>query len=998
MFSSRHASSLLTFLGLSLVTFLVTATQTASAQPPGMTAEQMQQIQELAKTDPEAAKRMAEEIMKRRGGPPSGDAKPDDKPNDDKPKDEGESKPDGNSGGEADTVKRPDKPEEKPDPEELKAALDDQGMIQFSFQGQPWKEVLQWYADVAQLSFDWTELPGGYLNLTTTRKYTLDETRDLLNQHLLARGYTLIMRGEVLTATKIDKLDPSLVPQVEPDDLESHRPYEFVRVRFPLPETMEPEQAKEDVKILLSPNSKVTPLLASKQLLVIDAVVNLRDVRDLIYAEQMAIKSDVRPTEFPIKYQRAEWIADQVLIVLGKDPASRKSPQELQIEQMRMQMLMQMQQRQKTDISSMIKEEGPPVNLAVDKRRNVLLVNAPPEVLPTIERTINLLDTPGGGAVVADSSAQQMRKYRTSSVSPDVIVTALQDMGSLAPLTQLQTDKKSKTIFAYATPADHATIQAMIDKLDGSGRGLKVIPLSRRSSADQVAGTIHALMVGEKQNEDDNNRRNRYRYGWPYGMDEEDSSDDGDFRIQADLEHNRLLLWATPAEYDEVMSLLTTLGVVSLPGAGGNRLRVMEAGDPEATARLLERLQRSWGGKNPLIINGPPPAEDDDKTDQPPKDDAPAADEQRDRLTHSVDRFIPLAGRLTPAQFVQLAEGQQQPAADGETATSEGESSEAPAPIRVTVTPDGRLVLSSEDVAALDQLEDLLLELEPPQADFKVFDITNVDAFDVYLNLKDYFEEELKGQKETVYDYWGDYAGTRDKDSGPMTLGRRRPLRFIWDPATNTILVQGASRSQMAIIEELIEIYDRPVGEDAVASRRTEAIPIVYSNARDIEKALKEVYRDLLSSKDKEFANGGKDGQKSTRTETYYRFYGGGGGDDKDKKSAPVKMKFEGELSIGVDEISNTLIISAEEQVWESIRAIVTQLDERAKPNTTVEVCEVQAPVSSTALKAALAQALSQPWPGGKPPGQTGQKQSGGEGGGDDKGNQGNQRGNRNRE
>ena len=119
------------------------------------------------------------------------------------------------------------------------------------------------------------------------------------------------------------------------------------------------------------------------------------------------------------------------------------------------------------------------------------------------------------------------------------------------------------------------------------------------------------------------------------------------------------------------------------------------------------------------------------------------------------------------------------------------------------------------------------------------------------INLEEYFEEELKGQKESNYDYFGYYSGSRDREMGPATLGKKRLLRFIWDIDTNTIVVQNASPAQLATIDKLIEIYDRPVGEDAVSARRTEAIPIKYSNATDIANSIKDVFRDLLSSKDR---------------------------------------------------------------------------------------------------------------------------------------------------
>jgi len=190
------------------------------------------------------------------------------KPNENK---EGEKKDADKKEDEVKTIKRPT---DKPNPldvDRVKIQTDANGLVQFSYNGHPWPTVMQDYAGAARLTFDWQELPADYLNLITQRKYSLLEARDLLNRHLLARGFTMIVHGELLSVVKIDKLDPSLIPRVSPDDLEDYPPYDFVRVRFDLPQSMDPAKAKEDVTVLLSPNAKVTPLLATKRLLVIDA-------------------------------------------------------------------------------------------------------------------------------------------------------------------------------------------------------------------------------------------------------------------------------------------------------------------------------------------------------------------------------------------------------------------------------------------------------------------------------------------------------------------------------------------------------------------------------------------------------------------------------------------------------------------------------------------------------------------------------------------------------
>jgi type II secretory pathway component GspD/PulD (secretin) len=919
------------------------------------------------------------------GGPQPGQQPP----GGEQPKPEGEKPPEGDKPAEdSKTIKRPT---EKPqaNAEELKAAPDKDGMVQFTFRGQPWTDVLEWFASVSKKSLDWQELPGDFVNLSTQRRYTIDETRDLLNRTLMARGFTMISLGDVLTVVKIDKLDPSMVRRVEPDDLDDQPPHDFVRTRFPLPPTLEPAKAVEDLKVVLSPTAKVTPLLASKQIQVIDAVANLRDVRDLLYAEQMVADKDVRPRVFgPFKYRRADYIADQVMVVLGLDPSSRKGPMEMQLEQQKLQMAMQMQQQGK-DVSKMLKEDGPPVHIAVDKRRNFLLVNAPPAEMEIIARSIQEFDVPESGAVAAADPATgaeelTFKRHSTVSIDPDEVVDALQDLGGLNPLTQMQHDNRSKTIFALATAADHTTIESLIDKLDGTGRGLKVIWLSRRTRADQVAGTIKALMVGEKKKED--NSRSRY-YWSPWddngGDDEEDTAA---FRIQADVENNRLLLWANDDEYREVSALLKDLGAVAAgAGSNPNKWRVIDARTPAETKELIERLQQTWSGQNKLNINVAPPAERDAvppaSKQEPAVETAPHEDEITSIAipfrfavqTQVEPEYLSVADELAqaaePTASTAAPAATPAPAAEPVAAekTAETSAAQTPPPINITVTPDGRMIISSDDVAALDQLEEVMSELEPPKQDFEVFQLYNSRASLVSLNLEEYFADELSDDKDTGgFSFFWDRDD--DKQEDPATLGKARKLRFIWDSDTNTIVAQNATEAQLEVIRNLIKIYDQPPSEDSVTRRRTDIVPIRYSNAQDIGTAIKEVYRDLLSSKDKEFQEGrGREGDDGGRSRSE-RFSFFGGSSSSKQKSTPMKMSFEGALSIGVDEISNSLIISADDTIWEGVRDLAVSLDEKAKPDTVVQVHELRGSLKATDLQAVLNTALARPWQGNKPP------------------------------
>lgn len=907
----------------------------------GTSSAQMITLPDGREVTIEEAKKMAEQYGGRRSRPmpveqPQPEIKkeekkekPEEKKNDEKKEEEG-----------VKTISRPTGKSTALDPNRDKLKIES-GRIQFSYFDQPWEPVLQDYADAANLSFDWQKLPADNLNLVTQRKYTLKEARDVLNRHLLSRGFTLIVQGELMSAVEIKQLDPSMIPRVEADDLEDYAPYDFVRVQFQLPITMEPDKVKDDVKSLLSPNGKVTPLLATRRLLVIDAVANLRNVRSLVYAEQMASDSVEKPFHYKVKYRRADYIADQIMIVLGRDPASRKTPMEMQLEQQRMQLLQQIQKKGK-DVTKMLKEDGPPLHIAVNKRDNSLLINADPTLMPVIKQTINQLDVPEGG-YVADSGEISIKKYNTVTISTDAVVSALKEIGNLSPRTQIQSDSSSKTIFASATARDHEKIQQMIDRLDGTGRRPEVIWLPPQLRADQVAGSIMALIVGPEKKEENNNRGRWFWGGRGRNNNDNDDQQQG-FRILPDIENNRLLVWANDDELREVKNLIDALERNEDGSYGDTRkVRRFQARGPEETRRLLELLQKSWTGENELDIQLPSPSEENAEPDV--EESADSEDKVVNRSPRS--RFL-----LTQA----VVENNQKAAERSKVSRSKDK-------VKVFVNDQGELVIASNDPEALNELERLMAELVPSAPEFHYFKLKYIYASTARLNLEEYFADEIAEVEDDEMRWIRTWMGT-DKKNEAMTLGKRPPLRFIDDSNSNTLIAANASVSQLKVIEELLEIYDTPPEAEEYYSRETEIIPIKYSRARDISNSLKEVYRELLSSSDKEFddsdGSGGLGGVKKS-----YVF--GDAKRDYFGEKIPVVIRFEGALSIGVDEVSNTLIVSARAEILDSIKETVEILDQAAIPETIVHVHEIDGLMSAQTMQQALAKALAQPWPGGKP-------------------------------
>ena len=308
------------------------------------------------------------------------------------------------------------------------------------------------------------------------------------------------------------------------------------------------------------------------------------------------------------------------------------------------------------------------------------------------------------------------------------------------------------------------------------------------------------------------------------------------FRVLPDVKNNRLLLWASEDELKEVRNLISMLSQNSDGTFGDNRkVRRLDSRSSENIERLLEQLKATWPGANDLEIQV-----------QPAPEKKPA-DQQQEPDKSNVDKLTDSSPRrywLTQAA--------------GEPAAVEPDRGGSPPPIKITINSEGQIIIASEDTAALDQLQDLIEQLSPSRPEYHYFKLRYISAFDVVINLEKYFEDDLKEEDDDSY--WSRYQPKAAP--APMTLGKRPPLRFIDDDITNTVIVANASSSQLKTITEIIKMYDQPPVKEDYLPRKTEVIPVKYSRAADIAVSLKDVYRDLLSSKDKAFQD--KEGKQTS--------------------------------------------------------------------------------------------------------------------------------------
>ena len=899
----------------------------------------------------------------------------------------------------ANTIPRPEKPPSEPDPDELDVALNDQNLVpEFNFQGQPWPAVLAWYAKLSNCSLDWQELPNDYVNVFTLQPQPLDEVRNILNRLILARGFTMLQRDRVVSVFKVENIDPGLVEQIEELQLFSRKPYDFVKVAFKLPKAMAVDKAKDDLKQVLSPKARVLPFVSTHQVLVLDAVANLRTVSEMLNLERAKEEGKTPLKQFRLVHRRAEDVIDILYVTLGMDPKSKPSQQELQVRQQELQIMQQMAQRG-TDVAKMLKPDGPAVFLTFNSQLNSIIANAPEEQMKMIEEMIKWLDIPLGGTptemppgVAPLSTARILQTHKLRTLNPVTFKTTVDDIGDLSPFTVVQADQAGQSLVVQGTAADQEKIAKLITELDGEERMMKSIPL-RRYPADEAAVSIRELIFGKSEKKDDSQQDPYYQYLMSMANRNQPQKEDphAGFYVSADVVNNRLLVKANKKEFEQIYSLLKELGEVPDDRRDGMAMRVMEP----TGADLLEQIRKAWGetGGNPLVINGPakpPEAAKSEKEDASKKATQPAN-----------DRGVLNAPAMnTPAVFARFAAAQaggepsntpapdtvptiEKPAAapavatetkpataaeDAEINQAEKPVTEQPAakaPVAISVTEDGRWVISSQDPEAVQRLEALIAELSPPPQRIKRFPLVHTTAPNMLWNLEQMYSAELKEDGQMIRDWYGRYQPT-----GPVNgsgLAKKPKLSISDDWATNSILVANATNAQLYEIGKLIKELDQPMPEAVnVRARVTAPIKVRYSRASIIATALKEVYVDLLSSRDKEFASGeeGRSMTSGSRKLTEIRFGDPANGGTKGPR---LPLTFNGQLSVGADDVSNTLLISCDEELFTGVVDMIRKLDEESAPKMSIVVHAVEGTVAAESLQKTVNDSMGKPWLGGRP-------------------------------
>ncbi|RPI76523.1 MAG: hypothetical protein EHM42_14705, partial [Planctomycetaceae bacterium] len=505
-----------------------------------------------------------------------------------------------------------------------------------------------------------------------------------------------------------------------------------------------------DLKPLISPNGKLTMIKSSNHLEAMDAVANLRDIRRLTSDPESPRGPRRLVRQFRLEHAKAAEVQQQLQKLLGLDKNPSNDPAAVMQQMAR---FMKEAGVAPGDLSRAKPTQAPPVHLVANVRDNSILVNAPADQMAIVTEAIKVIDVPNDRSRSVLRNASRVQTYPLTVAEPEAIVKMLQELADLSPETRLQSDRKNRTIIAHANLTDHLTIRTLIDKLDGTVRNFRVITLTQLD-AEYVAGSLNLVMGGG-----DTAKRQSTK----------DAEDEARrFRVVADVEKNRLLLWVNDDELADVRRLLVELGETAEPVTDApTTVRVLETPDPKQAEELLRRLRDNWPAlaPNPLELGPgaqlrPAPAEREDSAPAVEPPTTPARGKSRNAAATDVERNARTAerdarGPLMLTGFTARADDRELKehsvaAGDVEPNGPTDLRSASVPPVRIERDAQGRLIVASQDPRAVDLVQKLLAQYAPGDQAFHVFRMKHKStwAYTIAENLRQFFEERKKGEEK----------------------------------------------------------------------------------------------------------------------------------------------------------------------------------------------------------------------------------------------------------
>ena len=837
--------------------------------------------------------------------------------------------------------------------------------FKFNFRFAPWDQVLQMFADGAGLTLDLNQVPPGTFSHLDGNEYNATEALDIMNGYLLRKGYCMVQKDNFLIVLNIDNgIPPSLIPEADIDDLLKFGKdrvvgdNELSSVTISV-EDMDASRAAQEVEAMLGPQGSLVALTESRILIITDVGANLRRIHALLMTAMAKAKPDAQIFKsYFVKNMDAEEAELAVMTQFGMRQNVQNvsaSVEERSRAAARSGFRGTAPQPQRPSPSSSTSAE-PDIQIASDLRLNSLLVTGTAkqhELVATILEALDVSEAPDGSPLKRGKRGTYLEVYKVQTADAREVTKTLTAM-NIPGVTVVNEDGHHGTIHIMAGERQHEEVAALIRQLDSAGAGgsVAVIQLAQMDPLS-AAATLRSLFVA-----------------------------DGDSAptIEADSFGRRLIIRGSVEQIAQIRTVLNDLG------EDGTGLRQREGGlvrsfslqgrNPEQFLRVLEQ---QWKAQNqPTKINIFIPAQESpirsrrtpEEEFEPPEpasrpyeedsvEEEPTEAKQQDLSNDSANRGSGVRSFSTaPSRAVSSrgpgfsvsrsltvapvqSDEDSSPGTGGDWDPNSAQRIDLDEEVVIQLFGDD-LVMSSNNEAALDDLEDMLDFLNqtiPMKPEYTVVYLTAADALEAADMLSQFFPSSSVASTTSsslsggslLGDLGGSIAGMgsslMDMTGMSGLAASSTTLKIIPDVRTNSLFITGPQ----AMIDDALAFLKVLDSNDIPASLKDmqpREIMVEHAEVDAIAAQVRELFKPYMEVQQQQ---GGRGQQQNPLA----MMFGGGGANS--ATANQIRM------TLAVDNQTSILTVNSSQEIFDEVEGVVKSLDEAARiANPTVRSIQLK--------------------------------------------------------
>ncbi|MCA9064905.1 MAG: hypothetical protein KDA96_17655 [Planctomycetaceae bacterium] len=779
--------------------------------------------------------------------------------------------------------------------------------VKFNFKYAPWDQVLEAYAAATCQTLDITDKPPGTFTHLSNTEYSVDDALDVLNGYLLRKGFVLLRKdGFLVCWNTVNEIPEVLVPDITLDELPSVGENQIVRIKIDLKDVDTNVMAQE-AEHLLSKLGRMTAFTQTGRLIIRDVGSNLRLIntflQDVAGADALIFKS------YPVAHMPVEEAEIMLLTQFGMRAGTVTNVSS------------SAEDARRRSGGSQNASSAANLQVAADTRTNSLLVTGTSKQHLLVVEILKAVDVEATAGLWGNSGPF-LRSYFVQGDAREIA----KSIDAMMPGVVVNEDGRSGFIHIYATDSQHQQVQEWVNAFNeggGAGAGEVAVIQLQRMDPLSASATLRSLFYAE--------------------------GDDAP-TIEVDLYGRRLIVRGTAAHINQIRKVLADLGETgeagSASGSGPIRRYNIPGRDPQ---EFLDYVRGEWekSESNPVRIvipNQPGPIRDLRTPakgslfpgSEPARSSSPAPQPSSGQEVPDTTQNAPQ--RPDNSQFVSVVTDE---SVNESSATEGGHSAGANPPdsgiagegIEILVLGD-ELILTSNDEAALDRMEELLDFLQqtiPYRTEWTVFYLQVADATETAAMLEELFPNSSVSTSSTTSggfslgNMFRPITDTVSDLSGLGGLSSPQTLRIIPDTRSNSLFVTGP-KSVLADVENVLQVLDSNEIPESLRDMQPRAIVVEHADIDEVGNIVKEIFKPYT-----EVQGGGRNQQQQN---PFAALMGGGGGRN---EAQQVRM------TISVDRQNSSLIVSSSEDLFMKVEDLVNSLDETARTsNRSVRVLQLK--------------------------------------------------------